>query len=330
MINGNRIYACPIGIYISDEPGYTTTSTVPNRITISNNSFDLCTTYSIQMTNSAYISITGNRFEGPTGSNTVKHIVATDVQQVVIGGNIFNGAAYGIYVDNPEIGVQNVTVQGNTFSSQYAGAIRFFQDGVYGLALAGCQASGNVISNDTTAGNGYVGINLNWPTMAQGNTISLTNNAGAISGVVGILLVSAANMGGGGSYAIGNVVRGTAQYGIQTYGGSAGSVISGNLTTATTPLSIGGGTVTTPATFGTPTIAGRSITVVPVVSGGAGYSGTPYIGAIGGGGSGFTLTPVMSGGAIASVTVTSGGTGFSSPPTIYASGNFVANNQTVL
>ena len=167
VINGNRIYACPIGIYISDEPGYTTTSTVPNRITISNNSFDLCTTYSIQMTNSAYISITGNRFEGPTGSNTVKHIVATDVQQVVIGGNIFNGAAYGIYVDNPEIGVQNVTVQGNTFSSQYAGAIRFFQDGVYGLALAGCQASGNVISNDATAGNGYVGINLNWPTMAK-------------------------------------------------------------------------------------------------------------------------------------------------------------------
>ena len=316
--------ACPNGILIQAN-AYNATS-LPNRITIASNSFDLCTTNSIQVQYATNVNITGNRFEGATGTGGMPvHVYVLDSAEVVVSGNQFNGGGIGVQAVSAHAMTHDVNVTANVFSSQYNSAIDFYTSG-----MPNCAANSNVISNDTTANNGYSAINIEWPNLANGNMLTLNNNGGAITSLVGILLGSSASTGGGGSYAIGNVVRGTAQYGIQTYGGSAGSVISGNLTTATTPLSIGGGTVTTPATFGTPTIAGRAITVVPVVSGGAGYSGTPYIGAIGGGGSGFTLTPVMSGGAIASVTVTSGGTGFSSPPTIYASGNFVANNQTVL
>ena len=323
MIAGNRIYACPTGIGVT-QPAGAGAATFPNRVTIANNSFDLCTTYSIQLQFSSYVNLNGNRFEGATGASLPIHLYVVDSQDIAIAGNLFNGGSYGVYVDAPNNLTQNVTICGNTFSSQYSGAIRFEAEG-----MTNVQTQGNAITNDTTAGNNYTGIQTQWPSMAQGNTLFLNNNGGSITGLIGIMLNTAITTGGGTAHALGNIVRGTAEYGIRSPGGSGGAAVFNNLTTATAPLSNGGGTVTTPAVFGTPVLSGGVIQSVPVSNGGVGYSGVVDVFAVGGGGSGASLAPVITSGVIQSVTVSSGGTGYTSPPTVVASGNFVANNQTV-
>ena len=324
VISGNRIYACPVGIMVTTS--LYTNSPWPNRITIASNSFDLCKTYSIQLQYADYINVTGNRFEGATGASLPIHVYITDCKEIPVTGNEFNGGACGVYVQSPNGQVQDVVVSSNTFTAQYNTAIQFATAG-----MTNCTAIGNVISNDLTASATYTAINVEWPNTVSGNVITLNNNSGALGSLTGILLNTSIASGiFGTASAIGNVVRGTGLYGIRSVGGSGGGAILNNLTTATAPLSIGGGTVTTPAVLGTTTLSGGVIQTVPVTSGGTGYSAAPYLWVIGGGGSGASLTAVMSSGAISSVTVTAGGTGYTGAPTIIAAGNYQANNQTVV
>ena len=323
VITGNRIYACPIGINIQ---GVAYNSTViPNRITLVANSFDLCTQYSIMIQYANYVTVSGNRFEMATGTTSIIHVYIVDSANIAISGNQFNGGNDGVYVYSAYALTQNVIVSGNVFSSQYSYGINFASANMPGVV-----AEGNTITNDLTASGSYQGIACGWGGMVVGNSLFLNNNGGALASLIGIQLNTSITSGGGTGHALNNLVRGTAKYGINSMGGSGGGCIFNNMTTSGAVLNIGGGTVTTPAVFGTVTISGGAIQTVPVTSGGTGYSGTPNLFAVGGGGSGATLTPVISGGVIQSVTVTAGGSGYTSPPLVVASGNFVANNQTVL
>lgn len=88
-------------------------------------------------------------------------------------------------------------------------------------------------------------------------------------------------------------------------------------TTGTAPW----GTVTSVATLGTPTLVNGSITVIPVTSGGAGYTIAPPITFSGGGGGGASAYANIVNGTVVSVTVVNGGTGYTTAPTIVIGAN---------
>ena len=69
-----------------------------------------------------------------------------------------------------------------------------------------------------------------------------------------------------------------------------------------------------------PVLTGTSITSVTVVGGGTGYTTTPTLTVVGGGGAGAILSAVISGGSITSVTVSNGGTGYTSVPSVNVAG----------
>jgi hypothetical protein len=70
-----------------------------------------------------------------------------------------------------------------------------------------------------------------------------------------------------------------------------------------------------PATA-TATVVGGSVVAITITDGGCGYTNTPTILIVGGGGSGATGTAVVSNGVVTGITITAGGSGYTSIPTV--------------
>lgn len=68
------------------------------------------------------------------------------------------------------------------------------------------------------------------------------------------------------------------------------------------------------------TVSGGAVTAVTLVSGGQGYTGTPTVSFVGGGGSGASVTATVSGGVVTGFTGLVGGTGYTTAPTVNFSG----------
>ena len=66
----------------------------------------------------------------------------------------------------------------------------------------------------------------------------------------------------------------------------------------------------------TATITGGSVSAITVVNDGSGYTSTPHISLVGGGGSNATATAVLVGDVITAINITNAGSGYTSPPSV--------------
>ncbi len=76
---------------------------------------------------------------------------------------------------------------------------------------------------------------------------------------------------------------------------------------------------------GTATLTGSFVTGVSITDGGYGYTNTPLVRLIGGGGSGATAFAVVSNGVVTSITVTSAGYGYTNAPLVVIEPPFIPN-----
>ncbi|WP_193378509.1 right-handed parallel beta-helix repeat-containing protein, partial [Singulisphaera acidiphila] len=311
-IVGNRIYQCPIGIIVSHTQNNTTV--FPSQVLISDNLLE-DNVVGVDLNNARYVSITGNIFKGPTGAGAgpTFHVRFSRSKHINIANNTLLGNRYGVYGGDSL--TENLRISGNVITNQYTQSV----------VIAGaknCVVTDNILSNDATVINGYIGILAYGPAGITGNKLSLDNTNG---GVVGIYLNTNMNTYTSGPNVQGNEIRGTSQNGIRTGEGQA--VIANNVLTATTTMRNDTGIVTTPAVL-TFTRSSGVITGVTVVSGGS-YSVRPNVYASDTTGTGASFTATMSGTAIASVAVNSGGSNYTNP-VASISGNYVGTNYQVI
>lgn len=74
---------------------------------------------------------------------------------------------------------------------------------------------------------------------------------------------------------------------------------------------------------------GGGVTTIPVLNGGSGYLGAPYLDITGGDGSGATAVANLTGGVVTSITITNPGNGFTTPPQVNIKGDGVGTGFAV-
>src|ERR1019366_3128813 len=76
---------------------------------------------------------------------------------------------------------------------------------------------------------------------------------------------------------------------------------------------------------GTATLTGSFVTGVSITDGGSGYTNTPLVRFIGGGGSGAQAVAVVSNGVVKNITVTNAGYGYTNAPLVVIEPPFILN-----
>ena len=87
------------------------------------------------------------------------------------------------------------------------------------------------------------------------------------------------------------------------------------------PWATGPSGLTAVCTIGTVVTSGGSVTSIPVLSGGAGYTSIPPVNIVGGNGAGAQARAVIVNGALAQIVVTAGGYGYTGVPTVIVGAN---------
>ena len=335
VISGNYFLGGTAGVSLTAQTTPTEYDGFVARMVVANNNFTGQTTACVHLKNCADVQVAHNTMDARTISTDA--VLLEACTRTLIEGNSIKGGNRGV---NINAGTSYTRVVDNAFVGQITNAI-------YAVSTVG---EGNVaernfvMNEDDTSANGYQGITCYERLRAIGNYIVLTNDGGALTAVIGIIVVSTpyttSNILRPGAICQHNTVVGAAQYGIRISGGSGKAVIRFNNVTATTIISNGGGVHVGTSAVGTfaGTVSSGSIGTgtgqVSISNGGSGYSGAPTalfqqnnnVTAFG------SCTVVN--GQITEVTVAGGGVGSGyttpgDPITVVFGGNWVSDNVII-
>jgi hypothetical protein len=150
------------GVWLDNgEPGL---ASRPGRIVVSGNYLENA---GVAVRRGQSISITDNVFRLDRELTAIEVVSSTDVS---VGGNVVEGGAMAVDVRSEDgAAASSIYVGSNTCTRQTHAAVYFA-----GEQLAGCQAVGNTISNDSGAGRGYVGVRAAPRVLCRGNSVQLS------------------------------------------------------------------------------------------------------------------------------------------------------------